>query len=279
MATYAIGDVQGCFEELQRLLAAVRFDPAIDTLWFAGDLVNRGPDSLAVLRFVHSLGDRVITVLGNHDLHLLACAWGGRRPHRHDTFAAVLNAADREPLLQWLRRRPLLHYDASRDTLLVHAGLPPQWSVHDALAMAAEVEQALRGGRCEEFLREMYGNEPDRWSSDLAGCERLRFITNCLTRMRFCTRRGRVDLKPKGPPGTQADKLLPWYAVPGRASQGTRILFGHWATLHLGPARTEDHNVVGLDTGCVWGGQLTAMRLDDGRQFSVASNTRAENGD
>ncbi len=279
MATYAIGDVQGCFEELQRLLAAVRFDPAMDRLWFAGDLVNRGPDSLAVLRFVRSLDDRVISVLGNHDLHLLACAWGGRRPHRHDTFAEILNAADREPLLQWLRHRPMLHYDAARNTLLVHAGLPPQWSVHDALARAAELEQALRGGRCTEFLRDMYGNEPDKWSSELAGNDRLRFITNCLTRMRYCTRRGRVDLEPKGPPGTQAGKLLPWYAVPGRASRGTRVLFGHWATLHLAPARTSDHNVVGLDTGCVWGGELTAMRLDDGRLFCVASNTRAANGD
>ncbi len=279
MATYAIGDVQGCFEELQRLLAAVHFDPAVDTLWFAGDLVNRGPDSLAVLRFVHSLDDRVVTVLGNHDLHLLACAWGGRKPHRHDTLAEILNAADREPLLQWLRHRPLLHHDAARNTLLVHAGLPPQWSVHDALARAAELEQALRGGRCAEFLRDMYGNEPDKWSSDLAGNDRLRFITNSLTRMRYCTQRGRVDLKPKGPPGTQAGKLLPWYAVPGRATRGTRVLFGHWATLHLAPARTGEHNVVGLDTGCVWGGQLTALRLDDGRLFCVASNTQATNGD
>jgi bis(5'-nucleosyl)-tetraphosphatase (symmetrical) len=279
VATYAIGDVQGCFDELQRLLTALQFDPGVDSLWFTGDLVNRGPESLAVLRFVHSLRDGAITVLGNHDLHLLACAWGDRKPHRHDTFAEVLSAPDREPLLQWLRRCPLLHYDPSRDCLLVHAGLPPQWGIEEARARASEVEHTLRGKHCYAFLRSMYGNEPDRWSEDLQGEERQRFITNCLTRMRFCARSGRVDLKSKGAPGTQPEKLLPWYAVPGRASRDTRVLFGHWATLHLGPAQTEDHNVVGLDTGCVWGGELTAMRLEDGRLFSVASHTRAANGD
>lgn len=278
MATYAIGDVQGCYAELQALLAHIGFEETTDRLWFAGDLVNRGPDSLTVLRFVHGLGDRVLTVLGNHELHLLACAHGVRHPHRNDTFADILGAPDRDVLLGWLQRQPLLYVGCGGD-VLVHAGLPPDWTIDAARRHAAEVERALGSDAAGEFFTGMYGNEPDRWTDDLKGIERLRFITNALTRMRFCTRKGRLDLKSKGAPGTQQDKLLPWYAVPGRASRSSRVIFGHWATLHLGPADTEAHNVVGLDTGCVWGGSLTAMRLEDGRLFSVASNTRAAGGD
>jgi bis(5'-nucleosyl)-tetraphosphatase (symmetrical) len=278
VATYAIGDVQGCYAELQSLLAAIGFTPARDRLWFAGDIVNRGPDSLAVLRFVRGLGDRALTVLGNHDLHLLACSHGARLPHRLDTFGEILAAADRGELLDWLQRQPLMHIGEAGDAL-VHAGLPPQWSVPQAREHAAEVERVLRSDAARGFFTQMYGNEPDRWSDELVGIDRLRFITNAITRMRFCTRKGRLDLKSKGAPGTQDDKLMPWYAVPGRASRDARILFGHWATLHLGPADTESHNVIGLDTGCVWGGSLTAVRIEDGRLFSVPSRTHAAGGD
>jgi bis(5'-nucleosyl)-tetraphosphatase (symmetrical) len=280
MVTYAIGDVQGCHRELQRLLEVIAFDPGTDRLWFTGDLVNRGPDSLLVLRFVRQLGSRAITVLGNHDLHLLACAVGNRKPRRNDTFEEILEAPDRDSLLQWLRACPLFHHDTASGYAMVHAGLAPQWDIAAATARAHEVERALRGSGFTAFLNNMYGNEPDRWSEDLHGNARLRFITNCLTRIRYCTSKGRLDLKPKGPPGTQGGKLMPWYAVPDRRSRATRILFGHWATLHLaGAPDTENNNVVGLDTGCVWGGRLTAMRLDDGAMFDVASETRAGDGD
>lgn len=277
MATYAIGDVQGCYVELQSLLDLIGFNPGTDRLWFAGDLVNRGPDSLDVLRFVRGLGNHALAVLGNHDLHLLACAQGVRPPHRLDTLEAILAAPDRDDLLGWLRQQPLMHVDSG--VVLVHAGLPPQWSIPVACERAGEVEDVLRGEAANTFFAEMYGNDPDRWCDNLAGMARLRYITNALTRMRFCTRKGRLDLKSKGAPGTQGEKLFPWYALPERASRATRIYFGHWATLHLGPADTASHNVVGLDTGCVWGGSLTAVRIEDGAMFSVPSRTRATGGD
>ncbi|MGQ0657085.1 MAG: symmetrical bis(5'-nucleosyl)-tetraphosphatase [Chromatiales bacterium] len=275
MATYAIGDVQGCYRELRELLDHIRFDPGRDRLWLVGDLVNRGPDSLSVLRFVHELGPVAVSILGNHDLHLLACAWGDRRLRGQDTLEPILAAPDREPLLHWLCQRPLWHHDAVPGVAMVHAGLPPQWTVAAAQRHAQEVESVLRSDGRAEFLRHMYGDEPDCWSDDLNGWARLRFITNCLTRMRFCSRNGRLDLKQKGPPGTQPGKLLPWFAVPGRASRDTRILFGHWATLPVASPDTRSHNVVGLDTGCVWGGRLSALRLDDGTLFSVPSQTHA----
>jgi bis(5'-nucleosyl)-tetraphosphatase (symmetrical) len=219
-------------------------------------------------------------VLGNHDLHLLAHALGNRRrPHRSDTFGDILAAADYAKLLDWLRHQPLLHRDIALDFTMVHAGLPPQWDIEQATNCARELEVVLRGPDCVAFFDRMYGNEPDRWDTDLTGWDRLRFVVNCLTRMRYCTRRGRLDLKPKGPPGTQDDKLLPWYEVPDRRSRGERIIFGHWATLHLASPEPGAHNVWGLDTGCVWGGRLTAMRLEDLRLFSVASHTRAGPGD
>ncbi|MFO1436521.1 MAG: symmetrical bis(5'-nucleosyl)-tetraphosphatase [Gammaproteobacteria bacterium] len=278
MATYVIGDVQGCYRELQTLLQELGFNRARDQLWFAGDLVNRGPDSLSVLRFVRELGSSSLTVLGNHDLHLLACAAGTRKPHRLDTLNQVLHAPDREVLLDWLRQQPLMHVDDSGNAL-VHAGLPPQWSVQAALGFAREVETVLRSNERDSYFAHMYGNEPDKWLEELSGFDRLRFITNCLTRMRYCSRKGKLDLKAKGAPGTENEKLLPWYAVPDRQSTSHRILFGHWATLHLGAANTEGCNVVGLDTGCVWGGRLTAIRLDDNRMFSVPSQTRAAGSD
>jgi len=259
MALYAIGDVQGCFDALRALLDKLRFDPARDTLWFTGDLVNRGPQSLDVLRFVAGLGARAVTVLGNHDLHLLAVATGCAKSKARDTLGAALAAPDREALLDWLRRRPLLHVDTARNLALVHAGLVPQWSVAEARALASEVEAALRGPRPNELYQHMYGNAPDRWHAGLRGSERLRFIVNVFTRLRYCDSDGRIDLTQKGVPGSQPAPWVPWYSVPQRRSFGTRIVFGHWSTLGL----HRDHNVLGLDTGCVWGGELTAVRLDE----------------
>ncbi len=264
MATYAIGDVQGCFEPLQRLLVTCSFTPDRDRLWFVGDLVNRGPDSLEVLRFVKGLGARAVTVLGNHDLHLLAVAAGVRRASRKDSLNAVLEAPDREELLRWLRGLPLAHREPGLPHLMVHAGVPPLWSAEDTLARAAEVEQALRGPQCEGFLSHMYGNYPDIWSDDLQGWERLRVITNCLTRMRFCDAAGRLDLENKGGAESANAGFAPWFSHRDRTAAGTPLVFGHWAALqgNAGPERVH-----ALDTGCVWGARLRAMRLDDGALF------------
>lgn len=264
MSTYAVGDIQGCRDALARLLDEVRFDPASDHLLLAGDLVNRGPDSVGTLRLVHSLGHAALAVLGNHDLHLLAVAAGGR-PGRRDTLDAVLDAPDREVLLGWLRSQPLLH--EVDGYILVHAGLPPQWTIADARAAAREVETALRGPDGGRLLLRMYGDQPDRWSSGLEGLPRLRFAINCLTRLRYCDRDGVIAADPKGAPGTQGAGLLPWFAVPGRRSAGTPILFGHWST--LGRVHWPEHQVWGLDTGCVWGGRLSALCLETGRVHDV----------
>lgn len=258
MAVFAIGDLQGCYDDLMRLLERVHFDASEDRLWFAGDLVNRGPDSLGVLRFVKELGDSAITVLGNHDLHLLAVASGATSLRKNDTLDAVLSSPRRDDYLDWLRQLPLLHHDAALGYTLVHAGLPPQWDLGLAQSCARELETALRGPRHVEFLRAMYGDEPRRWDPDLEGMDRLRFIVNCFTRLRFCSKAGDLDLKSKGAPGTQPDGYLPWFEVPGRASAGLHVLFGHWSTL----GDISSHNVYPLDTGCVWGGSLTALRLD-----------------
>jgi bis(5'-nucleosyl)-tetraphosphatase (symmetrical) len=257
MATYAIGDIQGCYDALLRLLEHLRFDPAGDKLWLVGDLVNRGPDSLRVLRFVKDLGEQAVVVLGNHDLHLLALAAGNPKHAKKSNLHEVLEADDREELTDWLRYRPLVHYDAKKRFAMLHAGLPPQWDLAKALACARELEAALRGPDYGEFLHAMYGNQPGRWSEDLTGMDRLRFITNCLTRLRYCDAEGNLALKDKGPPGSQAANALPWYAVPGRASRDQRIVFGHWSTLGY----LAEHNVWGLDTGCLWGGTLTAIRI------------------
>lgn len=269
MAVYAIGDVQGCHDALLALLAHVGFDPARDRLWFAGDLVNRGPRSTEVLRFVRDLGERAVTVLGNHDLHLLAVGEGARPLRRKDTFAQVLEAPDAAELLGWLRRQPLLHRDAGLGYTLVHAGLAPQWSIAEAQRRAAELERALRAPGWHAFLAAMYGDDPVLWSEQLSGSARLRFITNAFTRMRYCDAAGRLDLAESGPPGSQPAGLMPWYEVPARRNAGERILFGHWATLDLTGPIDPRHRVHHLDTGCVWGGRLTAMRLEDGRRFSV----------
>ena len=265
MAIYAVGDVQGCFEELQALLSLCDFDPVRDRLWLTGDLVNRGPASLQVLRFVRELGEAAITVLGNHDLHLLAVAEGLGKSHRSDTLQAILTAPDRDELLHWLRQRPLLHVDAASNTAMLHAGLPPQWDIHEAQAYAAEVEAVLRGEDYREFLANMYGNRPARWSADLSGWDRLRFIVNCFSRLRYCRADGELCLQAKGEPGTQPEGCEPWFAVAGRRSRATRLVFGHWSTLGL----YQGDGVLSLDTGCLWGGQLTAVQLDGGHVIHV----------
>lgn len=268
MAIYVIGDIQGCFRELMGLLQEIRFRPGDDQLWFTGDLVNRGPDSLQVLRYVRGLGSNALTVLGNHDLHLLACAQGVVRTHRGDTLDQVLAADDRDELLAWLRARPLMHHDPLHGVTLIHAGLPPQWDLALAQSCAAEVEAMLRSGDYAEFLAHMYGNEPDYWDESHSGWDRLRFITNCFTRLRYCDADGRLYLKSKGEPGSQAHGLFPWYQLEQRKSRELNIIFGHWSTLGL----YRGEGVSSLDTGCLWGGLLTALRLSDGAVFSYACN-------
>lgn len=267
MTTYAIGDLQGCCDPLRRLLDQLHFDPAQDRLLLTGDLVNRGPQSLEALRFVRSLGASAVTVLGNHDLHLLAVA-AGANPSRHDTLDAVLAAPDRTELLHWLSQQPLVYRDVASQVLLVHAGLLPQWSAPQAEALAREAEAVLRGPQAPAFYAQMYGNTPDRWDDGLQGLERLRLIVNVFTRLRYCRADGAMDFRHKGGPGSQPPELLPWFAVPGRRSAGTRIVFGHWST--LGQVAWDQGRIHGLDTGCVWGGCLTALRLEDGRRFQCA---------
>jgi bis(5'-nucleosyl)-tetraphosphatase (symmetrical) len=262
MARFAIGDVQGCASELRALLVQLRFCADRDQLWFVGDLVNRGPESLQCLRLIRDLGDNAVVVLGNHDLHLLALAFGSRLKDKPgDTLRELLRAPDRVLLLQWLLERPLAHQDPAHGDLMIHAGLVPQWSVSRTLSLAAEVQTALRAAP-EEFFDHMYGDKPDLWTEELQGHDRRRFVVNTLTRLRVCTAEGRVALKAKGPPprGKQdaSTTLLPWFEVPGRLSRDARIIFGHWSTLGF----VNTHGVIGLDTGCVWGGALTAVNLD-----------------
>jgi bis(5'-nucleosyl)-tetraphosphatase (symmetrical) len=267
MAVYAIGDIQGCYQSLQRLLDRLNFDPAADRLWLVGDLVNRGPQSVEVLRLIYGLGERAITVLGNHDLTLLAVAAGQMKSKRKDTFHSILAAPDSHDLLDWLRWRPLLHHDAELGFTRIHAGLPPQWDLPLAQCCAAELESVLRGPDGTAFLGRMLGSEPNRWRNDLTGYDRWRFIVNALTRMRFCTPDGALSLAENGPPGSQEPGLLPWFAVPGRRSADLKLVFGHWAA--LGYYRAP--GIYALDSGCVWGHRLTAIRLDapDAPSFSV----------
>jgi bis(5'-nucleosyl)-tetraphosphatase (symmetrical) len=263
VATYAIGDIQGCLEPMERLLDKLRFDPARDTLWFVGDLVNRGPQSLEVLRFVKGLGARAVTVLGNHDFHLLVVAAGHVKQHQSDTLDTVLAAPDRDELVDWLRHRPLVH--AAHGWLMVHAGLLPSWTVDKAIALAGEVEAMLHGDGCHEFLRVLYGDRPDRWSDELAGYDRLRVIVNAMCRMRVCTPDGQMEFAYKGEPGGMPPGYMQWFDVPVRASADTPILFGHWSANGL----VKRRDVVALDTGCLWGRSLTAMRLEDQAIFEI----------
>ena len=285
MTSWVIGDVQGCHARLMALLEHVDFDPERDRLRFVGDLVNRGPESLEVLRFVRGLGERAETVLGNHDLHLLAAAHGHRAPARGDTLGAVLKAPDRDELLDWLRRRPLLHECTDSALAVVHAGLPPAWDLDTARACARELEAVLAGDGLDDFLAHMYGNEPRCWSHDLRGHARLRFITNAFTRLRYCDADGCLVFAEKRPPGRQAHGLRPWFAAPGRRSRGARIVFGHWATLQLETPLDPRHGVWHVDTGCVWGGPLTALREDDltvhqvpGLEADMAATRRGRGG-
>lgn len=258
MAVYAIGDIQGCYDELRKLLDLLAFEPGRDRLWFVGDLVNRGPKSLEVLRFVKGLGGSAISVLGNHDLHLLALAAGNTKHKDADSLDPVLKAPDRDELMHWLRHLPLLHSDNALGFHMLHAGLPPQWDMATASACARELEAALQGDEHLAFLLDMYGNKPKKWSPALKGIDRLRFITNCFTRLRYCDQAGNLRLKEKGPPGSQKAGLIPWFEHPQRASRDARIVFGHWSTLGYHIA----NNTWALDTGCLWGGALTALRLD-----------------
>lgn len=262
MSMYCIGDIQGCDDALGRLLDVIDFSPSRDTLYLLGDLVNRGPTSLEVLHRCIALGDAVRPLLGNHDLHLLTAAHGLRPPGKRDTLQAIFQAPDRAQLLDWLRRQPLarLHTTAGGERLLmVHAGVLPAWTVAQTLALAAEVEAVLRGDALVDFLARMYGNTPAAWSDDLEGADRLRVIVNAFTRMRFCTPEGRMDFESSESASEAPAGLLPWYDLPGRQTADTPIAFGHWSTQGL----VARHDLIGLDTGCVWGGCLSAMRFGD----------------
>lgn len=260
---YLVGDVQGCDDALARLMAEVGFSPSRDRLVLLGDLVNRGPASLAVLRRLEGLGDAARCLLGNHDLHLLAVAAGVRRPHRSDTVAAILDDPRREHWLAWLRQQRLALTEAG--WLCVHAGVVPAWDAATTLDLAAEVESLLRGPGLAEFLPRMYGNEPSRWDDGLAGAERWRFVINVLTRIRFCDDRGTLDLTVKDGADAAPPGMAPWFDVAGRATEGTPVAFGHWSTLGL----LNRADLLALDTGCVWGGCLSAARVDGGRREVV----------
>lgn len=264
MSTYAIGDIQGCHDSFCRLLDACAFDPARDRLWLTGDLVNRGPHSLATLRHVKALGEAALTVLGNHDLYLLMVAAGTeRRRGKDDTLDEILAAPDRDELLDWLRRQRLCHVE--RGFCLVHAGLLPQWRVPQARALAAEVEALLRGDDYRAALANMWGSEPAAWRDDLAGWERMRVIVNAMTRMRFCSPEGVMEFRTKGEAATAPPGYLPWFAAPGRRSIDHVLVTGHWSALGL----RMEANLLALDTGCLWGRQLTAVRLEDRQVFQV----------
>jgi bis(5'-nucleosyl)-tetraphosphatase (symmetrical) len=263
MATYAVGDLQGCFDELNRLLKLLNFQPSVDRLWFVGDLVNRGPKSLETLRFVKNLGEIATCVLGNHDLHLLAVHAGLKSCKPQSRLNSILRAPDGDDLIDWLRHRPLMHHDSDLGVVMVHAGLPPQWDLTKARALASELEHVLQSDHYVGFLAHMYGDRPDGWSDHLRGWDRLRVITNGFTRLRYCDSQGRLDMKSKGPIGTQPEGLIPWFEVPNRRNRNLTIIFGHWAAL----GHRIRKGLIALDSGCIWGGRLTAVRLDSEIRF------------
>lgn len=273
MAVYAIGDVQGCYSAVRRLLDTLCFDPQRDHLWWTGDLVNRGPQSAEVLRFIMSL-PHTVAVLGNHDLHLLALAAGTARARRQDTLADILSAPDRDALLHWLRQRPLLHHDAALGYTMVHAGLPPPWTLDQARLLAREVEAQIAASASNNFFESLYGDQPDSWDEGLTGPDRWRVIVNAFTRLRYCDAEGRMLFSAKGAPGSQPAPFMPWFQVPGRRSRDVRIVFGHWSTLGL----WREDNVVAIDTGCLWGGRLTAVRLDSHAVETVSVPCAAAQG-
>lgn len=264
MAVYAIGDVQGCYDELQALLQLIKFDPVNDQLWFAGDLVNRGPQSLEVLRFVKSLGKRAKVVLGNHDLHLLAFAHGLSPSKSAPDLHAILVAEDREELLDWLLHLPLLHHSKKLNYVMVHAGLSPAWDLATAKACAREVEAILQSPQRYALFAQMYDDTPRKWKAKRQGIKHWRYIINCFTRMRYCDLQGRLNLSLKGKPRKVDTQHEPWFRVPNRINHKERIIFGHWSTLGL----LHENNVWSLDTGCVWGGSLTAIQLDHSNDAS-----------
>ncbi len=266
MSTYAIGDIQGCFKPFMALLELLHFNPEQDTLWLTGDLVNRGPQSLEVLRYVSKLSARHEIVLGNHDLHLLAVACGARDMHEGDTLQDILTATDKDELLDWLRQRPMLVQHETLGFVMTHAGLAPSWTLPQAVSLASEVEQVLRSKDWRELFKYMYGNQPDLWSDQLVGEDRLRCIINYLTRMRFCHADGRLNLSNKGSIQNNVDELIPWFEVTSRVNANIKIIFGHWAALQ---GEVAVDNLYALDTGCVWGNKLSAMRLEDGARFAV----------
>lgn len=271
MSTYLIGDIHGCFDELQALLAQVSFDPQHDQLWLTGDLVARGPASLDVLRYVRSLGPAVRMVLGNHDLHLLAVYAGISRNKPKDLLTPLLEAPDRDELINWLRRQPVLQVDDERKLIMGHAGITPQWDIDTAQICAREVEAVLSSDSYPLFLDAMYGDMPNNWSPELSGLARLRFSTNALTRMRYCFPNGQLDMICKDAPGSAPSPLKPWFELPRLVSPEYTIIFGHWASLE---GKGTPEGVLGLDTGCCWGGDLTLLRWEDKQYFTQPSNRR-----
>ena len=265
MSTYAIGDVQGCLDPLLKLLEIINFNPKHDTLWFVGDIINRGPKSLETLKLIKRLNAKV--VLGNHDLHLLAVHYGMRKCFEDDTLEDILAAPEREELIDWLRQQPLMHYDEKSDYAMVHAGIAPMWDLQQALNVAEEVSKVLKSPDIQDYLKHMYGNEPNIWDDSLTGYTRLRVITNYLTRLRFCDAQGHLDLKIKNldcPPN-----FYPWFLTPNRKTENQNIIFGHWAALD---GNANHPHVFALDTGAVWGRRLTAMCLETQERFSVANS-------
>jgi bis(5'-nucleosyl)-tetraphosphatase (symmetrical) len=278
MATYAIGDLQGCFAPLKKLIKKIDFDPKHDKLWFTGDIVNRGHDSLGTLRFVKEMVENKLaaTVLGNHDLHLIAVASGIRELKSKDTFHDILEAHDLEELIVWLRQQPLLHTDIQHKYVMVHAGIAPHWSLVDAQHHNEEVIHVLRGKHYRKLLQHMYSEtsvSPRHWDTLLSKWERYRLIIDYFTRMRFCNAEGQLELKVKGNLKEQPSGYYPWFRVPDRVNTDLHIIFGHWASLK---GKVEDEGIYALDTGCIWGNCLTAMRLEDQKIFSVPCEKQAE---
>jgi bis(5'-nucleosyl)-tetraphosphatase (symmetrical) len=267
MPTYAIGDIQGCYQSFRKLLKKIQFDPLNDQLWLAGDMLNRGPESLATMQFLLEHQQQVQCVLGNHDLHFLAVAYECGKMNAKDTFGDILASQQKDEIVNWMVKQPLAHFDTSFNTLMVHAGLPFSWSQSDAINYAREVSNKLQSTSCYQFYLSMYGDQPDFWDTKLQGMERLRYITNALTRMRFCRTDGSLELRAKSTPGEQNAHLLPWFELENNHFQGD-IIFGHWASLQ---GKSPSSGIHALDTGCVWGGQLTAFRLEDKKRFAVNS--------
>lgn len=265
MTDYAIGDIQGCYDELQTLLELIEFDSSQDRLWLVGDIINRGPHSLKTLRFVKNLGNRAITVLGNHEIYAMAAFHNIVHYDPGNTFYEIFEAPDCDELLHWMRHRPLLYYEKENNAVMVHAGIPPVWNLHDALNYARELETALRNDQYVTLLREVFGNHPTYWDQHLQGWQYYRYLIDGLTRIRFCTPTGTLDVKSKGGLRDAPEQYYPWFQVPGRKKISTDIIFGHWSTLkgHIKPP------LYGLDTGCIWGGPLTALRLNDKKIFQT----------